>query len=284
MTADGVTIRPSGTGPDHLAAYSALLGGVFGPLAKFSPQALAWRYRDNPAGAVVGFDAWSGDALAAHYVACPMFAVIEGRPVRGLLSLNTATAPDFQGKGLFARLAEATYAKAADAGFQFVVGFANANSTPGFLRKLAFQKVRALQAGLMPRAPRRLAEQPPQFNVDWSPERLAWRLANPAARYRVAHRDEVTGVWADTHLPMLRCAAILPRRPDLASDAAAPLAPSLFIGLEPRLSLAAHGFLPLPERFRPSPLNMIYRRLDPALPAALDPEAVAISFLDFDPY
>lgn len=284
MMIDGLEIKPSGTTPEQLAAYSTLLGRVFGPLPKFTPKALEWLYRDNPEGAVVGADAWAGGTLAAHYVTVPTKAVVQGRPVRGLLSLNTATAPEFQGKGLFTTLAQATYAAAREQGFQFVVGFANANSTPGFLRKLAFQKVRGLEAGLMLLPPRRLAPTPVDFQIDWTPANLAWRLANPTARYRVARQGDLLGVWADTTAPMLRCAAFLPGRQDTPTTGGAPWIPPLFIGLEPRLSLAAHGFAPIPTRLRPSPLNMIWRRLDDSLPEALDPETVAVSFLDFDPY
>jgi GNAT superfamily N-acetyltransferase len=284
MMIAGVEIKPSGTTPEQLCAYSELLGRVFGPLPKFTVEALAWLYRDNPEGAVVGTDAWSGDTLVAHYVTIPTRALLQGKSARGLLSLNTATAPQFQGKGLFTTLAEATYAAARAQSFQFVVGFANANSTPGFLRKLAFQKIRGLEAGLLLRPPRQMAQTPTDFQIDWSPTRLAWRLANPAARYRVARQGDLLGIWANTGVPLLRCAAFLPGHHETPSRGDSPWAPPVFIGLEPRLSLAAQGFAPIPARLRPSPLNMIWRRLDDALPETLDPETVAVSFLDFDPY
>lgn len=284
MRNDGIEIKPSGVAPEQLAAYSALLGQVFGPLPKFSVPALTWLYRDNPEGPVVGADAWSGDTLAAHYVTVPMRARVEGRTVRLLLSLNTATAPEFQGKGLFTALADTTYSAARDQGFQGVFGFANANSTPGFLRKLGFQKVQSLQAGLMLLTPRRLADTVLGFEVDWSPESLNWRLANPAGTYRVTRQGELLGVWAETGIPRLRCAAFLPGAAEGASHGPRPWCPPLFIGLEPRLSLPSQGFVPIPERLRPSPLNMIWRRLDETLPEALDPATTAVSFLDFDPY
>src|SRR5205814_9366938 len=107
----------------------------------FTADGLAWRYRDNPAGQVVGADAWDGARLAAHYVTCPLEARIDGAVVKGLLSLNTATHPDYQGRGLFTTLAEAAYAQGAAAGYGFVIGVANAYSTPGFVRRLAFQHV-----------------------------------------------------------------------------------------------------------------------------------------------
>lgn len=284
MTANGLDLRPSGTTHEHLTAYSDLLGRVFGPQPKFSQQALTWLYRDNPEGLVVGMDAWSGDRLAAHYVTIPTRARVAGTVVRGLLSLNTATDPDFQGQGLFTRLAASTYEAGAAQGFGFVTGFANDNSTPGFVRKLAFQNVRSLQAGLLLAPPVRLPGHAADFEAAWSPETLAWRLANPAARYRIARRGALLDVRAPTGAPLLDCAAFLKLDFVPPTTNRAPWIPPLFIGLEPRASLEKRGFLPVPERLRPSPLNMIWRTLDPALPDRLDPEAIAVSFLDFDPY
>jgi GNAT superfamily N-acetyltransferase len=284
MTADGLEIRPAGTTPHQLAAYSELLSAVFGPAAKFRPDAIAWRYRDNPAGPVVGADAWAGDRLAAHYVTCPTPALIEGRPVRGLLSLNTATHPDFQKRGLFTRLAEHAYEAGAAAGYGFVTGVANAASTPGFTGKLGFQQVAPLEAGFLLRSPRRFDDSPVQFEADWTADLIAWRLANPAARYTVGRRGALTGVWARTGAPMIRCTAYLPARIDNARRRALPVGVGMFIGLEPRVSLRGLGFVPIPKALRPSPLNLIWRKLTGEAPDALDARRVAINFLDFDPY
>ncbi len=285
MNADAFEIRRSGTGPDLLAAYGDLLDRVFGASRKFSADALAWRYRDNPAGEVVGADAWDGPRLAAHYVTCPVEAHIDGRLTKGLLSLNTVTDPDYQGRGLFTRLADATYAQGAAAGYQFVIGVANANSTPGFLRKLGFQDVGRLHAGVLARPPRRFGPAAVQYAGAWREDLLAWRLANPAGRYRVARRGDLLAVSAATEVPFVRCTAFLPDvATSLAVASAAPLAASLFIGLEPRIDLRRHGLLPVPERLRPSPLNLIWRSLGPDAPTRLRPDAVALNFLDFDPY
>ena len=282
MTAQALTIRPSGVSQDQLRAYSTLLNAVF-QTSKFSVEALAWRYRDNPAGGVVGVDAWDGERLAAHYVTCPVDARIDGQGVRGLLSLNTATHPDYQGQGLFTRLAQMAYDQGAASGHAFVIGVANANSTPGFLRKLAFQDVGPLQAGVLARRPKRFSQAPVQYQGDWDAAHLAWRLANPQGRYVTGRSGDLTGVWARTHLPFVRCGAFV-QGADVPASGRAPLAATLFIGLEPRLSLGSQGFLPIPERLRPSPLNLIWRGLGERAPARLDPTAVALNFLDFDPY
>jgi hypothetical protein len=122
-----------------------------------------------------------------------------------------------------------------------------------------------------------------QYQGAWRPELLDWRLANPQGRYVTARRGGLFAVWAETHLPFVRSGAFLP---DVAGreGGRAPLAATLFIGLEPRLSLGRQGFLPVPEALRPSPLNLIWRRLGDSAPSELRRGAVAINFLDFDPY
>jgi GNAT superfamily N-acetyltransferase len=275
-------IQPTRIDPEALGAYAGLLSEVFGPGPKFTPQALAWRYRDNPAGTVVGADAWAGVTLAAHYVACPLAATVEGQPLKGLLSLNTATHPAFQGQGLFTRLAREAYDLGAGLGYDFVIGVANAQSTPGFLGRLGFQHVGRLEAGLLARTPRRFEPTELQFSGSWDAATLAWRLANPAAAYRTIRRGSLTGVYADTHLPGVRCVGFV--EAEAQGAAAAPLGLALFLGLDPRIPLRRLGFAPLPDRFRPSPLNLIYRPLSARAPRSLDPRATAISFLDFDPY
>ncbi len=283
MTTEALAIRPAGAQPAQLSAYSTLLNATFAT-DQFNVSALAWRYRDNPAGQVIGADAWDGERLAAHYVACPLEARIDGQLVKGLVSLNTATHPDYQGRGLFTKLAEAAYAQGAEAGYSFVIGIANANSTPGFLRRLAFQDAGRLNAGVLARLPSQFSNAPVQYQGAWRQDLLAWRLANPDGRYVAARRRGLISVWARTHLPFVRCGAFLPDEGQAIAAGGAPLAATLFIGLEPRMALARQGFLPIPERFRPSPLNLIWRKIGGGAPASLRPDAVAINFLDFDPY
>ena len=73
-----------------------------------------WEYAENPVGNIVGFNAYMGEELAAHYVTMPIYMIIEGKKTLGLLSLNTATHPNHRGKRLFTILAERTYEYAAE--------------------------------------------------------------------------------------------------------------------------------------------------------------------------
>lgn len=273
--------------PATLARYGALFAACFPGTDKFTPAYLDWLYVANPDGAAVGYDAWDGERLAAHYVCVPARAWVEGQEVRVLLSLNTATHPDYQGKGLFTRLAAMTYEAGAGAGFDGVYGVANANSTPGFVRKLGFQLVRPLEAriglGRLRHAPRPAAPAL-SFERSWSEASLAWRCANPHNRVwqRRAgdrlqlHAAAVGGVPAYAEL-------------DGGLDGGAARSPSflsplrLFIGLAPDASARYWNYASIPMRLRPSPLNLIWRAFTPRAPR-LDAARIQFTFLDFDAY
>ncbi len=273
--------------PATLARYGALFAACFPGTDKFTPAYLDWLYVANPDGAAVGFDAWDGERLAAHYVCVPARAWVEGKEVRVLLSLNTATHPDYQGKGLFTRLAAMTYEAGAGAGFDGCYGVANANSTPGFVRKLGFQLVRPLEArvgfGSLRHAPKAPAASL-SFERSWSPEALAWRCANP--HNRVHARDG--GSRLQFHAPALHgipayaeleAGSVALRQAD--GKAAYPV--RLFIGLAPDASSNYRNYANIPARLRPSPLNLIWRAFTPRAPQ-LDAARIQFTFLDFDAY
>jgi len=104
-----------------------------------------WLYRKNPAGFALGFLAFSQTTLAAQYVtsASQLWCPPEKRVSKVLMSLNTATHPEHQKKGLFSKTAKMTYELAAKKGYFAVYGFPNNNSLPGF-KKLGFYELDAL--------------------------------------------------------------------------------------------------------------------------------------------
>lgn len=266
--------------------YVALFGQCFPGVEKFNRDYLHWLYSDNPDGKVVGFDAHDGERLAAHYVCIPARALVGGEEVRVLLSLNTATHPDYQGKGLFTQLAEQTYAAGAAQGFDCVYGVANANSTPGFIRKLKFQLVAPLTAkvGIGALGIDFSDQAPAQFQRCWSPQALAWRCASPVNTLNASIGRDRTTFSAPALLggAFVASAEISATAPVKASDGfASPL--RLFIGRVPTAWQRPALYMDIPQRLRPSPLNLIYRSFSGRV-ATIDRDAVFLNFLDFDAY
>lgn len=159
-----------------------MLLAFVGHSEKFSIEYLKWQYADNPVGKIVGFNAYIGDVLAAHYVTMPIYMNISGKKTLGLLSLNTSTHPEHRGKRLFTILAEHTYQYAAELNYKFVIGVANAQSTHGFLKHLKFKMIGPLTfkvgigANIYPKKNY-------TFTRYWDKEIIDWRLRNPFMEY-----------------------------------------------------------------------------------------------------
>lgn len=272
-----------------LLDYQALFAACFPPSKKFEPDALRWLYVDNPDGCAVGFDAYEGEVLAAHYVCIPARAIVNGLARKVLLSLNTATHPAHQGKGLFTKLAEMTYTAGVEQGFSAIYGVANANSTPGFVRKLGFQLVAPLRAmvgvGGLDLDAAALSESRLQFRRHWTDESLQWRCANPVNPVRSYSTRSCTAFAADAFGAMLPAYAELdrPHRPPVERGDRLGTPARLYLGLMPAGASRFSGFINIPQRLRPSPLNLIFRSLLGA-GGSLDADGVFFTFLDFDAY
>ncbi len=265
------------TSKEKITAYSELLSSVFYNTNKFTKEFLKWQYLDNPNGKVVGFDAYSGDTLAGHYVTIPVSYFIDGKKRNGLLSLNTATHADHRGKGLFTQLANKTYDEAKQMGYEFVIGVANQNSTHGFLKKLGFYLIAPLTV--------KTGIGNIKFDKDldylarpnWEENSLKWRLNNPEANYSINKKTVISPTDKSSIYAQL-----------ISSNDSLPSLPTkspiikLWIGLAKDLSCKGL-FFNLPKRLKPSPLNLIFKDLTGKLPK-IKKEDVLFELIDFDGY
>jgi len=281
-------LRRAGTDDEELRILARFLASVFHRSDLYVPAYLRWLYAENPAGAVFGVNAWQAGAIVGHYAVVPIEAESEGVARRAALSLNTAIHPAHQGRGLFTRLAEETYALAREGGVEEVLGVANASSAPGFLGRLGFNACGPLEARLLRRAPRPwVRADPPSWRRVWNPESLGWRVRNPRARYRVETREGFRSILAPTGWPGVRAvlrtepAAGAVDLPELAPADRAPL--RLWLGRRPDAAGPAPGGIAIPMRLRPSPLEVIHRALV-AGARAPDPGRMHFEAIDFDAY
>ena len=110
------TFKRLNVSDESLIKYCKVLSETFPESNKFNFNYLKWLYRGNPSGVALGFDAFIGEDLVAHYACIPKLMKVNGEPVKTLLSLNTATIKQYQGKGLFTKLAALTYQLGFDEG------------------------------------------------------------------------------------------------------------------------------------------------------------------------
>lgn len=100
-----------------------------------------WRFKNNPYGDLEISLAFDGDELVGHYAISPVIFTSNGQLFKAAHSMTTMTHPDYQGKGIFNKLANHLYGELKAKSFDFIWGFPNANSYYGFMKNLAWSPV-----------------------------------------------------------------------------------------------------------------------------------------------
>ena len=274
--------------PADLAATVQLMALGFPGATKFSVDFLRWQYYENPLGAPLICNVWSGAQLVGHLTGIPIAVRLRGAARLVTVIMNIAVRPEHRGQNLIKTLTEQVISLSAHAGHAGVIGVANQNSVAAFEHKLGFQNIAGLDAWLE-WLPHRLdaerALHDAEFAHQWSDATLAWRMNNPSNRLAVvsATHDSLV-VEGASSTPLLRARAVIARDGVSLSPTAwkAPHA-AVVIGLAPQGALHTRGAVSIPLRFRPSPLRLIYfaheERHRP-----LRAERMLFNFLDFDAF
>jgi GNAT superfamily N-acetyltransferase len=244
-------------------SYVQLFDRSFEGDAKLGRAYLDWQYVANPHGRVIGTDAFLEGELAAHYAVIPRQYRLGERVFSAALSVNTATHPDHQGKGLFVKLATETYARAAREGIAFIVGVANAQSIGGFIRRLGFIELGQVRLGMLASP---TPARPSDLSLDIGGGWLDWRLANPARRYRQRRHsdDSVTIQTVVRSIPFN-----IARIPSAGLPRGLEAAPAFPGGMVPFYGPGEAPAIRLPLRLQPSPWHVIWKPLSPDLPPEL---------------
>ena len=126
---------------DDEKAIVALFNTVFG--AKRSLQHWQWKFEKNPYSDPIASLVEDVDKqkLAGQYTVLPLKFNFRGTATTACQSVDTMVDAGYQGQGLFVRTANHCYDRCRSKGLSFLVGFPNAASYPGFVRRLGWQRV-----------------------------------------------------------------------------------------------------------------------------------------------
>jgi GNAT superfamily N-acetyltransferase len=234
-------------------------------------------YLNNPAGKVISFNAFYGDELVAHYACIPYKMEIEGRVVMGLFDMATVTHPEHRGKGLFKKLAQTTYDYAKSNGFEFVLGVANANSFPGYMKYFPFTFVGQLEVK-MGMGTKIECDGDKTFKVFRDTEIFNWRLDACKANYCRKKNALVgrynsfvqtfMGTYSDTLLDGTN-----------AKDKHWGFRPKLYVGMGARFGSI---YLTVPKFIKRSPFNLIFLDLTDGKLPKMTKDNVFFQLFDFD--
>lgn len=250
----------------NITRHEALFSLCF-PQSKLNRPYLEWLYFSNPLGNVVGFDAMDGEILAAHYACIPIRI---GNSL-GLLSLNTATHPEYRSKGLYQKLAQMTYERWSQE-FNFVVGVANAQSSTAFVKHLGFTEMGRLNL--------RFGElhRPTIGARTWTASEIDWRISSP--RQHLKCRPTSDGLFQLTVRPSyfpFSIQSLVPGNASIGSVEESKVTRKYSFTVD---WIKGHrSRIRLPEKLKPSPLVMIYQSLNGS-----ETEINSWSFPDFDAF
>ncbi len=274
----------------EIREYIGLFSEVYPKLNHLTQEFVEWEYIKNPIGSAVGFNAYHEDQLSAHYATIPMLAKMEGVEIKGLLSLNTSTHPKHQGQGLFTRLANETYLYAKELGYKFIIGVANSNSTPGFLRKLGFDLIQPLdvRAGFSCyRFKKKVSDY--RYQSSWGTESLQWRLSNPRHKYNSIAKDGKTYILSTGGKPFLKVLIADFQSQELngvhlkQESFIKRTYPKLWLGIDSNIDWENTPTIRLPDKMKPSPLNLIFKDLTDGN-ITISPDSLKFNSLDFDAF
>lgn len=108
---------------------------IYGDKAVTDIELYKWLFAENifnPQGNHFFHVAKDGDKVIASDCLLPIPLVIHGQDYMAAWSIKTMTHPDYQRQGIFRAMTEHNIAKAKELGIDIILGFANANSFPGY--------------------------------------------------------------------------------------------------------------------------------------------------------
>ena len=299
-----------------------LLNDVFTIEPPYSVEGLCWYYEENPLGAAAVGRVDDGETRTGNYALIPQtLRDAAGREVVLGLGVDLAVASAARGAGTFRRTVQDTYERGTAAGFDAILGVANANSAPRMVQTLGWRPLPALPVTLLAASPRgarlqhrrvdaalldsawfeavagsgfvRSLATTGAFEPVWSGEYLRWRLARPGRNYALHVGDDVVVVTATTTIRHVRFAVVLKvlaRRPFSEPMGLGRVARSLmlyhrtpFVVHWGRNPFLAVRGVRLPQDKMPSPLALVLHGLQPSF----DETAFVLGsfeFLDFDAY
>ena len=270
--------------PKDMQKLVDLQNAVYAGKHVFTSSSFQYWYLDNPNGRVVSYNALFGDIIAAHYAVVPVKMEIEGRVAKGLLSMATVTHPEHRGKGLFKKLAKMSYDYAALNGYEFVVGVANANSYPGFIKYFDFQDIGMLEVLIGCRKGIKSSSEK-VFKMHWDKESIQWRLGGSRYTKDAASVYGTHPVWRFKKVPFLHTfmgnvsaelldALSIPN----ASSVCRPF--NLYVGMGS--NARELGYQEVPKFIKHSPFHLIFLDLTGGRLPKMTKDNVFFQLMDFD--
>lgn len=173
---------------EHRGAIERLFSASFGQ--RLLGDIWDWAYQRNPNGAPIVTMCYDRGELVGHYAIVPMPLSSSTVRQNSYISMTTMVAESHRKFGLFTQLAQENYARATELGVDFVFGFPNMQSAPGFRKRLNWDLPEADyvatvdKASLLALASTGILDKADRLGLDLTqPALREWRLSRPGSIY-----------------------------------------------------------------------------------------------------
>lgn len=308
--------------PSDLADSARLLFDVFHAPQFRDSRYLDWYYRQNPLGPAIETEYADEQGLLGHMAGIPHIYHSRSGELPAMFPLDIAVHERARGQGVMAKMTAACYAETERRwGSALLTGMPNENSTHYYTTKGGFRLVTPMPVKICPSVwpelrrveTRRITAtylagsefEALYATLDVEPQDgwcekytlpvLRWRLSRPDTDYRIHASEEVVIVTSSDRRHGIPFTVVLKtfRRRNAAS--ARPSANGVIAAAcrERRTPLAVYsGFsgrtrvygAPLPERLKPSPLNLVVSCRPLGFLDLARVEYSSYEFLEFDAY
>ena len=269
--------------PEDMKKLVDLQNDVYLGKHVYNENSFRYWYLDNPNGKVVSFNALYENIIAAHYALIPVKMSFAGEIKNGLLSMATVTHPEHRGKGLFKTLAKVSYEYAASVGFEFVIGVANANSFPGFIKYFDFKEISKLEVligtcnNIRPDGDRR-------YRMFWDEAGYKWRTSRKGYTKDTKAVYGTKSFWKFKNAPLIKTflgvvegdkldKICIPKRSVLRPY-------NLYVGLGSNARKI--GYKDVPSFIKHSPFHLIFMDLTGGRLPEITKDNIFFQLMDFD--
>ena len=111
---------------------------------KKSQKYFRYRLKSSTFGTPIAYVMKFESKIVGFYALTPISLVINNVNYLGGYSFLTMTNKKFSGQGIFSKLASKTFEKAKEKKYNFIIGFANNNSFPLFIKKFGFTELKPI--------------------------------------------------------------------------------------------------------------------------------------------
>ncbi len=245
---------------------------------------LKWQYSGNPMGNYIGIDVFDDNNLVGQIGGIPINFKFNNRHIKTIILLNTSIDYKYRGGIIFYNLAKKLEKTLIQKDYELLIGIGNEIATPAWTRSIQLKNLCQLKSLIGFYDFSKVQNHVKNYNIytDWNDELIKWRCSNPINKTKLLNFKNHQLVSSKTNVPFINVYS-----PLLSTSAKnksfrverTDLSLKLFIGLSNEINKSLL-FRPIPEYFKPSPLNFLYKFLNNDY--HIDKNEIFFSFLDFD--